>query len=191
MGSLASYALPGQRWTFYEIDPAVERMAREYFTYLRSCGDRCRMVLGDARLSLADARPNTYGLIVLDAFSSDAIPIHLLTSEAIALYLAHLAPAGVLAFHISNRYLSLAPVIGRVALAHGLTAVVQEEYVENQNAAEGKTSSEWLLMARDPRDLGSLVSDRRWVAPALSGSTPLWTDDFSNILGALRLTSPR
>ena len=80
--------------------------------YLRSCGDRCHVVLGDARLSLGDARPKTYGLIVLDAFSSDAIPIHLLTSEAVALYLARLAPAGVLAFHISNRYLSLAPYSG-------------------------------------------------------------------------------
>jgi hypothetical protein len=191
VGSLASYARPGQHWTFYEIDPAVERMARGYFTYLRSCGDRCRVVLVDARLSLAEARPNTYSLIVLDAFSSDAIPIHLLTSEAVALYLGRLAPTGVLAFHISNRYLSLAPVLGRVALAHGLAAIVQLEDVENENAPEGKTSSEWLLMARDRRDLGSLLGDHRWVAPDVSVSTSLWTDDFSNILSALRLMSPR
>jgi hypothetical protein len=149
------------------------------------------VVLGDARLSLVDARPDRYGLIVLDAFSSDAIPIHLLTSEAVALYLARLAPAGVLAFHISNRYLSLAPVLGRLALAHGLTAVVQMERVDGENAPEGKASSDWVLMARNPRDLGSLAGDRRWVAPAVSVSTPLWTDDFSNILSALRLTSPR
>jgi hypothetical protein len=191
VGSLASYARPGQHWTFYEIDPAVERMAREYFTYLRSCGDRCHVVLGDARVSLADAHPDTYGLIVLDAFSSDAIPIHLLTSEAVALYLGRLAPNGVLAFHISNRYLSLAPVLGRVALALGLTAVVQMEGVKNETAPEGKASSEWLLMAREPRDLGALISDHRWLAPDVSGSTRLWTDDFSNVLSALRLSSPR
>ena len=117
VGSLASYAGPAQRWTFYEIDPAVERIARDpsYFTYLEDCGARCQVMIGDARLSLARARPQQFGLIILDAFSSDAIPIHLLTREAMELYLSRLAPGGVIALHISNLHLSLSPVLGRVA----------------------------------------------------------------------------
>ena len=115
VGSLASYAGPAQRWTFYEIDPAVERIARnpDYFTYLEECGTRCSVTIGDARLSLVRARPQQYGLIILDAFSSDAIPIHLLTREAMSLYLSRLAPGGVIAMHISNLHLSLSPVLGR------------------------------------------------------------------------------
>ena len=189
VGSLASYAAPNQRWIFYEIDPAVERIARnpEYFTFLRHCGNRCSVVLGDARLSLARARPNEYGLIVLDAFSSDAIPMHLVTSEAISLYLTRLAPGGVLAFHISNAHLSLGPVLARAALGHGLTALEQQQRVNEADATDGKSHSEWLIMARDRRDLGSLVGDTRWVTPAVSMSAPLWTDDFSNILSVLSL----
>ena len=127
VGTLASYRTPGQQWTFYEIDPEVERIARTdaYFTYLRSCGDGCRVVLGDARLSLARAPLHGYGLIVLDAFSSDAIPIHLMTTEALGLYLSRLAPGGALAFHISNRHLTLAPVLARLALSHGLAVRLQ------------------------------------------------------------------
>ena len=189
IGTLASYASSGQRWTFYELDPAVERLARsgEYFTFLRDCGDRCRVVLGDARLSVAQARPNAYGLIVLDAFSSDAIPMHLMTTEAVSLYLTRLAPGGVLAFHISNRHLELGPVLARLALAHRLTVVDQAEGATQAAIADGKSPSEWMMMARDRQDLGPLIGDPRWVTPSLSPSTPLWSDDFSNILSVLSL----
>ena len=137
VGTLASYRTPGQQWTFYEIDPEVERIARTdaYFTYLRSCGDGCRVVLGDARLSLARAPLHGYGLIVLDAFSSDAIPIHLMTTEALGLYLSRLAPAGVLAFHITNRHLTLAPVLARLALSHGLAVRLQTAHRESDDHA--------------------------------------------------------
>ena len=190
IGTLASYRTPGQQWTFYEIDPEVERIARTdaYFTYLRSCGDGCRVVLGDARLSLARAPLHEYGLIVLDAFSSDAIPIHLMTTEALGLYLSRLAAGGALAFHISNRHLALAPVLARLALSHGLVVRLQQHSAgQSSMAGPGPLSSEWMVMARSAGDLGPLASDSRWRTPAIPPSTPLWTDDFSNILSVLSL----
>jgi hypothetical protein len=187
VGSLASYARDGQVWTFYEIDPAVDRIARDdrYFTFLRDCGARCRVVLGDARLALAGARANQFGLIVLDAFSSDAIPIHLMTREALSLYLTKLSPEGVLAFHISNRHLRLAPVLARLAESHRLTAVGQFQRVTRDEDATGQSDSEWVLLARDRRYLESLNGDSRWKTPTASPATPLWTDDFSNVLSVL------
>jgi hypothetical protein len=191
VGTLASYRAPGQQWTFYEIDPEVERIARtdRYFTYLRACGDGCRVVLGDARLSLARAPLNSYGLIVLDAFSSDAIPMHLMTTEALGLYLSRLAPGGALAFHITNRHLVLAPVLARLGLNHGL-AVRFQQHRANQAITPGQFSSDWMVMARNEGDLGSLAIDARWSVPAIPQATPLWTDDFSNILSVLSL-NPR
>ena len=189
VGSLASYAGPAQRWTFYEIDPAVERIARDetHFTYLRDCGTRCDVIIGDARLSMARARPEQFGLIILDAFSSDAIPMHLLTREAMSLYLSRLAPGGVIAMHISNMHLSLSPVLARLAHEQGLTVLWQREPATAGSLEDGKFPSEWIVMARDPRDLGQLTSDARWVAPVVPSATPLWTDDFSNILSVLRI----
>ena len=190
VGSLAAYRKPGQPWTFYEIDPEVERIARtdKYFTYLRACGDGCRVVLGDARLSLARARRHGYGLMILDAFSSDAIPIHLMTREAVELYLSRLAPGGVLAFHISNRHLNLAPVLARVAASHGLVVRLQR-HTGDSSVAPGLFPSWWMVMARNASDLGPLASDPRWNAPPIPQSTPLWTDDFSNILSVLNLAA--
>jgi hypothetical protein len=191
VGTLATYARKGQHWTFYEIDPAVERIARaaDGFTYLSACGTRCSVVLGDARLSLARATEPSYGLFVLDAFSSDSIPVHLITSEAIDLYLSRLAPDGVIAFHISNRHLRLAPVLGRLAAAHGLIALEQRDWVGADMRDDGKASSDWMLMARSRSDLGALVDDRRWAAPEVPADTPLWTDGFSNILGVFKLVN--
>ena len=191
VGTLASYRALGQQWTFYEIDPEVERIARtdSYFTYLRACGDGCRVVLGDARLSLARAPLNGYGLIVLDAFSSDAIPMHLMTTEALGLYLSRLAPGGALAFHITNRHLVLAPVLARLGLNHGL-AVRFQQHRANQAITPGQFSSDWMVMARNEGDLGSLATDARWSVPAIPQATPLWTDDFSNIISVLSL-NPR
>jgi hypothetical protein len=188
VGTLATYARPGQHWTFYEIDPAVERIARTraYFTYLDDCGARCQVVLGDGRLSLLQAPPRKYGLIVLDAFSSDAIPVHLLTSEALAIYLTRLSPGGAIAFHISNRHLSLGAIVQRLATAHGLVAVEQLQSVSQSEADAGKSPSDWVIMARNEADLGSLASDPRWHKPLASSATPFWTDDFSNIVSVMR-----
>ena len=187
VGTLATYRTPGQQWTLYEIDPEMERIARTdaYFTYLKSCGDACRVVLGDARLSLAGAPEHGFGVLFLDAFSSDAVPVHLMTSEALGLYLSRLAPGGALVFQITNRHLTLAPVLARLALNHGL-AIRWQRHI----AKPGQFSSEWMVMARNSADLGSLATDPRWGTPPIPASTPLWTDDFSNILSVLSL-NPR
>ena len=190
VGTLATYARPGQQWTFYEIDPVVETIARTTggFTYLKHCGDQCRVVLGDARLSLANGSAPQYGLIVLDAFSSDAIPIHLMTSEALSLYLGRLAPSGVLAFHVSNRHLTLGPVLGRLAAAHGLVVLEQrDQLIGSEIRADGKTASDWVIMARSRGDVAALAHDPRWVLPNVQESTPLWTDNFSNILSVFAM----
>jgi hypothetical protein len=180
---------PNATWTFYEIDPAVERFARDekYFTHLAGCGNRCRVVLGDARIQLAAASGREYGLLILDAFSSDAIPTHLMTSEAMSLYGSRLARDGVLAFHISNRHLRLGPVLGRLAAHHGFTALERVDTQRNGAAELGKRPSNWLVMARDARSLGRLTTDSNWKAPAVTRSTPLWTDDFTNILSVFKL----
>ena len=184
IGTLAAYVVPGQHWTFYEIDPAIERMARDdrYFTFLKQCGSGCGVALGDARLSLAAAGDARYQLITLDAFSSDAIPIHLLTNDAMAVYLSRLAPHGVLAFHISNRHLQLNTVVGRLATANGLVALTQSDQPGQGPWPEGKTGSEWVMMARSLEDLGGLAHSPSWSVPPASPATPLWTDDFSSIL---------
>lgn len=185
-GSMACYALPDQHWTFYEINPAVVRIARtpEYFTYLEKCAARStQIVLGDARLQLQNAPDNHYGLIVLDAFNSDAIPIHLMTEEAIALYTSKLASGGMLAFHVSNRSLKLDTVLADLAKRYGATC---RSFADGEhNPFTGKDPSEWVVMARPSPAFDSLAKDPRWrVVEGRNQSA--WTDDFSNILGVFR-----
>jgi hypothetical protein len=186
VGTLASYARPTQHWTFFEIDPAIERIARtrEYFSFMEACGDRCRVVIGDARISLGRVPDRAYDILVLDAFSSDSIPMHLMTREAFSLYQTRLAPGGVIVLHISNNHLRLGPVVARLAASQGLLALHQLEQVK-PGWAEGKTPSHWVVMARNAADLGGLTTDARWSPLTASASTPLWTDDFSNILSVL------
>ena len=121
VGTLATYARADQRWTFFEIDPVIERIARNpaYFSFMETCGDRCRVIAGDARVSLGRVPAHGYDLLVLDAFSSDSIPIHLMTREALSLYVSRLAPGGVLVMHVSNRHLHLAPIAARLATSQG------------------------------------------------------------------------
>jgi SAM-dependent methyltransferase len=187
-GTIAAYGRPGQRFTFYEIDPTVERLARnpKLFSYLSGSRAKIRVVLGDARLSLGDAPDGTYGVIVLDAFTSDAIPLHLMTREALAMYCRKLAPGGVLALHISNRYMDLEPVLGRLADDAGLAAMVEYDgHLTAADRRDGKMASTWVVMARRKEDFRSLLADDRWESISVSKETPLWTDDFSNILAVL------
>ncbi|MGO8789403.1 MAG: fused MFS/spermidine synthase [Terriglobia bacterium] len=188
-GVLACYHQPGQRFTFYEIDPTVLHIAqnRRYFTYLSDCGSPVRVVLGDARLSLRDAPPFGYGMMVFDAFSGDAIPTHLLTREALALYLSKLAPNGILAFHISNRYLDLHGVLSALAHDAGLVCLANDDaQVTEDEAREGKFASWWVVMVRHPNDLDALRSDLRWRVLQAAPDARVWTDDFSNIVSILR-----
>jgi hypothetical protein len=186
-GTLACYAAPGQRWVFYEIDPAVARVARraEYFKFLGDCRARtANVVLGDARIRLQEAPEHGYGLIVLDAFSSDAIPTHLLTREALRLYRSKLAEGGMIAFHISNVYLDLTHVLGALARDAQMKCLVRRDLnVAPDDAARGKLSSTWAVMAARDEELDGLLNDPSWQSPQLQPVETIWTDDFSNIIG--------
>lgn len=186
-GSMACYSFPGQHWTFYEINPAVISIAQtpDYFSYLQKCAaGSLDVVLGDARLQLQNAPDRHYGLIVLDAFNSDAIPIHLMTQEAIALYTSKLATGGMLAFHISNRSLKLDTVLADVAKRTGATCLSLAD--GEHNALIGKDPSEWLVMAQHSPAFDTLAQNPRWRVVQTGNGSHAWTDDFSNILSVLR-----
>ena len=189
-GSLSCYATPGQSWTYYEIDPLVHRIARSgrYFTFLRDCLESYNLVLGDARLTLSQAPDQKYQLLVVDAFSSDAIPVHLITREAMAIYLKKIAPGGLIAFHISNRFFNLEPVLTGLARDAGIVAAARHDGHDPAVAqAPGKTPSHWVILAKNEADLRGIGTDKRW--KRLDKKTTrlrLWTDDFSDVLSLLR-----
>jgi hypothetical protein len=185
-GSLACYAKPAQDWTFYEIDPAVERIARDTncFTFLKlNRAKTLDIILGDARLRLKEAPDHRYNLLVVDAFSSDSIPVHLATTGAFQLYLQKLADNGLLAFHISNRRLDLEPVMANLAQNAGLATLYCRDLL---GGPAGKEASEWVVMARGAQELEPLLSDHRWKPLAPQPGARVWTDDFSNILSVLK-----
>jgi hypothetical protein len=187
VGTLAAYAEPGERWTFFEIDPAIVHIAREggLFTYLADALGEVSIVLGDGRLSLAVVPDGTFGLLVLDAFSSDAVPAHLLTREALALYVRKLAPGGLVAFHLSNRYLALVDVVSGSVAAAGLVGLTRTADVTAAEARAGISPSTWVVLARAARDLGPLATDPRW--RPLPAGTRGWSDDASSLWSALSL----
>ena len=187
IGSMACYARPEQHWTFYEINPAVVHIAQttEYFTYLEKCAvGPTKIVLGDARLQLQNAPDHHYGLIVLDAFNSDAIPVHLMTQEAIALYTSKLATGGMLAFHISNRSLELDTVLANVGRRNG--SLVLSRADGEHDPVSGKDPSEWVVMAQLSPAFDVLSQNPRWRLLEGRTESAAWTDDFSNILRVLR-----
>ncbi len=186
-GVLGCYARPGQTWIFHEIDPEVEKLARDqrFFHFLALCGNNPQIVLGDARLTLQDVPDRAYGVIVIDAFSSDSIPLHLLTREALALYQRKLAPDGVILFHISNRYLDLAPVIAALARdagspARGLlylsTGSSPIEHLDTQVVAVGQPG----------HDLDYLTAAAGWLPPGTPSNGALWTDERSDIVSRIK-----
>jgi len=182
-GTIGTYSLPGQQWDFYDIDPAIVRIASEpsYFTFISDCTKGSyRMILGDARLRLREAPAGRYGLMIMDAFSSDSVPAHLLTTEAIDVYLGKLSSDGMLAFHISNRYLNLEPLLSGLSKRAGLSAFIRRD---NERGLSGKYPSVWVVMAHKDADLGSIANDSRW--SRVQGDI-VWTDDFSNILSLLK-----
>jgi hypothetical protein len=184
-GSLACHIGAGEAWTFFEIDPEVVRIARDprRFMFMTACAPDAPVVLGDARLTLASAA-GQFDLIVLDAFSSDAIPVHLLTREAFAGYLRRLRPRGMIVVHISNRHMELATILGAVAAAEGLVALVKQDDKANQVQEDYKANAIVAAVARDASAFGGLAEKPGWrsIAP---GDVAAWTDDYSNILGAI------
>lgn len=181
-GTLAAYGQPGDRITFYEINPAVPPIAQNLFTYLRDSGAKIDIVLGDARLSLAAQPAQNYDVLAIDAFSGDAIPLHLLTTQAMAVYRRHLAPNGILAFHVSNQYLDLPPEIAELAIASGMTARL---FDSPPNDALGEFRATWVLLVgnaavfQQPNLAAAARTDRR--KPGLRA----WTDDYSSLLPLL------
>lgn len=190
-GTLACYAQPGQSWTFYEIDPAIADIARdpERFTFLSRCLEDVPVVLGDARLTLARARPSAADLLVIDAFSSDAIPMHLLTTEAFAVYRRRLSERGLLLVHISNRYLDLVPVIAAAAASGGWEARIRRYTPAPADVARHHTASLWVALSPDPRTIADLAgADRGWKPMAARRSMTPWTDDHATLLPLIRWT---
>ena len=185
-GTLACYVEPGDTLDYYEIDPAVVRIAQDpaRFTYLRDCAPQARIILGDARLTLADGAGGPYDLMVVDAFSSDAIPVHLLTREAMAIYLSRMALGGVILMHVSNRHMELASVVAGIAGANGLTTIVynSDEGADDENY---KFSSTVAAVARSEEDFGTLWDADEWALEEPDEAQWVWTDDYSNIIGAM------
>lgn len=186
-GTTACYARPGERWSYFEIDPLIVAIARDprLFTYLRDCQPDVRIVMGDARLSLAQEPDSSYDLITLDAFSSDAIPVHLVTREALAVYRRKLRPGGILAFHISNRYLDLRPVLVELARDARLAGAVVDRDVDGQGKDALHYGSRWVALADGAQHLAPLVREAGWEVLPPSARVRVWTDDYSDVLGVL------
>jgi hypothetical protein len=193
-GTLAAYARPGDRVTFYEIDRLVRDVAFDprYFTYAadaRARGASLGMELGDARIRLDAVRrerpDERYDVILVDAFTSDAIPVHLLTREALRLYFDMLEPRGILALHISNRYLRLEPVVANLAEDGGYARLLQHG---DTGDVRGGVEASWALLARRREDFGELASDSRWTVATLDPEPRVgtWTDDFHNLLSVFK-----
>ena len=185
-GSLACHRHNGEQWAFFEIDPEVARIARDpkLFRFLSVCAPAAPIVLGDGRLTLA-ATSERYDLIVLDAFSSDAIPVHLFTREAFASYLSRLAPHGVIVAHVSNRHLELVSVVGAVAAAEGLVAYVKYGHPGFDPDHPYRAPGPVAALARTSADLGDLPAREGWHPVVNDRGVAAWTDDYSNVLGAL------
>jgi len=182
-GSIATYGRPGDRHVFFEIDPLVAEVASEYFTYLEDSRADIEIRLGDGRL-LLEATEERFDLVVLDAFTSDAIPVHLMTLEAMATYRDRLRPGGIVAYHVSNRHAELRPVLARQAGELGLEMVAIYDRTSPEHAATGKWSATWVAIARSRADLGTLPL--RWAAVDAENA-PLWTDTYSNLVQVLEL----
>jgi spermidine synthase len=183
-GTLAAYGEPGDVFRFYEIDPRVEVIAKNVFTYLRESRAKIEIAHGDARLSMEAEPPENYDVIAVDAFSGDAIPVHLLTAEAIKLYQRHLAPGGIIAFHISNTYLSLAPVVQAQADHAGLHAIL---VTTEDNDDTGAFSSDWVLVTSNEKFLALPEIADASAKIELKQGLRLWTDDYSSLLPILNL----
>jgi SAM-dependent methyltransferase len=187
-GTLACYARPGQRWRIFEIDPAVVEIARDSgkFHFLRSCLPDPDIVVGDARTRLVEQPAGSLDLLVLDAFSSDAVPMHLMTAEAFGTYARALAPDGLLLVHISNRYLELEPVVAAAAATggwHGTRLLYQPPESEGAQAA----TSDWIALSRDPGVILNLIArGGGWGKLKARPGFSAWTDDYATIIPVLR-----
>ena len=188
VGTLSAYGRAGDTLRFYELDPAVLQIARSHFGYLDASQADVDFVLGDARLSLERELKRQggrgYDVLAIDAFSSDSIPVHLITREAIELYARHIAPDGIIAVHTSNRFLDLKPVLANIAQATGLAAILVSDTPQDDRTA---SNTDWVLLARDPAALQEpRLAARAEPLPPAPGFS-LWTDQFNNLLDVLKV----
>jgi len=183
VGTIAAYGRPGDRIRFYEINPAVLPIAQNLFTYLRESGAQISIVEGDARASLSMEQPQNFDVLVVDAFSGDAIPLHLLTTQAIDLYKRHLAPGGILAFHISNQHVDLEPEIAQLAHAAGMD-VRRVSSVANEQ--RGEYTATWMLATDNSAFFALPEVAQRAKQPVEDAKARLWTDDYSSLLPLIR-----
>ena len=181
-GTIATYGSKGDVYRFYDINPAVIGIARRDFSFLSGSEATIDIALGDARLNLEREAPQGFDLLAIDAFSSDAIPVHLITSEALAVYRRHVRPGGIIAFHVTNRYLDLIPVVRKLAEAQGLRAVL----VADDGDDELGSRSDWVLLSDSNATLDAPKIDEVSEAIDLRPDLPLWTDDFNNIVQVLK-----
>ncbi len=188
-GAMLCHANPGEKWSFYEIDPEVVRIAADpqYFTYLRDCGPSAGLVMGDGRLMLQQEPDQKFDLIVLDAFSSDSVPAHLMTVEALDMYLSKLKPDGVVVFHISNRFMELASVIEGAARLKGLEAWYNTLDLKYWQPDTSRLDLRPYLavIGKNTAAVRTMVADPAWHKATADEVAPAWTDDYSNILGAI------
>ena len=184
-GTLACASEPGEEWKFFEIDQTMVDTARDpkYFTYIQACEPNLEPVIGDARLTFAREPDGVYDLIIVDAYSSDAIPIHLATKEDMAIYKAKLAPQGAVVMHVSNRHLELESVVVGIADANDLKSWVYSE--DTGRDAEYIFSTTVVVSAREEADVGKLAASDKWTLTEAEDHQRVWTDDYSNIVGAL------
>jgi hypothetical protein len=184
-GTLACVGQPGETWKFFEIDQSMVDTARDpkYFTYLQQCQPDLKPVIGDARLTFAREPDGVYDLIVVDAYSSDAIPIHLATQEAMTIYKSKLSPQGVVLVHVSNRHLELASVVVGIADANGMKSWVYNE--DSGRDSEYIFATNVVVSAREAADVGKLASSEQWEETDPTANQRVWTDDYCNVLGAV------
>jgi spermidine synthase len=192
-GTLSCYKLPGQTWSIFEIDPAMVEIARTRFTFLRDCAPDARIILGDARLRLAEQPANSMDILAVDAFSSDAVPMHLLTREALAVYGQAVQRDGIVLFHISNRYLDLKPVIADLAETGGWHAALVDYLPTQQEQIDGSTNSVWIALSRNPATMQRLMQlsgeDAEWLRLKRREGFSGWSDDYASIIPILKLPS--
>jgi SAM-dependent methyltransferase len=190
VGALAAYARPGDTWTFFEINGGVVSVARRWFTFLGAVpeGARVSVEVGDGRLLLRDGDADRFDVLVLDAFSSDAIPVHLVTREALQIYRRALTPGGILLAHVSNRHVKRQPIFAALAAETDLVAIGREDLALTPALeAEGKSASEWVVLTTSALAISRITGrSPGWTALHADPSRRIWTDDYADVLGALR-----
>jgi len=182
-GSMAGYFRPNRHVTFFDIDPQIYDIAEHFFTFLRRCSNSCDVIMGDGRLSIEKTPDSEFDVLMLDAFDSDSIPAHLVSREAVQMYLRKLKPNGMMLFHVSNRYMNVEGLVSALIVDASLEGLVR---YDDDEEPTGKTSSDYVVAARRPEDLGALEHDENWSRVEKPSGIQPWTDDYSNMLKIVR-----